>query len=765
MSNVICYNYDSSNNNNNTTPLDKIYQWDRNIMIVIKGLDRLTSTVKVHFANQSGKDALIVTPTGGDIDTTNKILRVRIPNDLLKESGDIFAYIYDSKSGGQGTTYRVRIPVTPRAKDGAAYVNDPSELNNGSFEIEELNITGNVLAEYITARKNITAQEHMYIGNDHVATEAYVGTAVDASSQTLNGRIDVLDGKIQPATKQGQGIVKVGDNISVSDGTISVPTATSSTKGVVRVGDNLKIEDGAIGVDPATKSAKGVVKVGDNISVNNGEISVPTATSSTKGVVKVGAGLNVNNGEISVDTTTIADTTYVDGKTQDATTSRKGVVKVGAGLNVSSGTISVNTDTIATKSYVDTAKTELNNDMMKILFVESLPTGANIREHTIYFVPHGANYDKYVYTSSAWERIGGSSTEVITTLPQSGDSDIDYILKTANGCLYYKWINSSWEMVGGSKAEVCVDLPQTGNEYTDYYVQTGATEYNHYRYFNGGFHLIGTDDSDSINSINSALTRINNSIGELEGSIYTYYQEITTDDNDNNVLILWKVQGDGEPEVAGRVVLPATGGGGGVTPTVMTTITVTKVTESPLVVTKNSNAVISIDYSSIDNDNDAHQGTYSWTKIQGSERTVIKTGDLLYQGRYNFDFTDHIIVGDNTFTLNVSDDTGHMAPPKTWTIRVVDLRVDSSFNDKTYVTSGRSLSFPYTPNGYGVTKTVHFKIDGVETTEELSAEISGNSRTKVIPAKTVGAHLVEVWLTATIASRQVESDHIIRDII
>lgn len=42
--------------------------------------------------------------------------------------------------------------------------------------------------------------------------------------------------------------------------------------------------------DKATKSAFGVVKIGDNISVSSGKISVPVATEDTYGVVKAGSG-------------------------------------------------------------------------------------------------------------------------------------------------------------------------------------------------------------------------------------------------------------------------------------------------------------------------------------------------------------------------------------------------------------------------------------------------------------------------------------------
>ena len=75
----------------------------------------------------------------------------------------------------------------------------------------------------------------------------------------------------------------------------SVPDATSSTKGIVKVtttasnGVALAISSGAISVSTtqASTSTYGTVKIGTNISVSNGTISVADASSSTKGVVKL----------------------------------------------------------------------------------------------------------------------------------------------------------------------------------------------------------------------------------------------------------------------------------------------------------------------------------------------------------------------------------------------------------------------------------------------------------------------------------------------
>lgn len=92
------------------------------------------------------------------------------------------------------------------------------------------------------------------------------------------------------ATNSNVGVVKIGDNINVSDGgIISVPVATTAQPGVVKVGTGLNVAtDGTISsdvtIDTATTTTKGIVSVGDNINVVDGKISINNyAGSSTPG--------------------------------------------------------------------------------------------------------------------------------------------------------------------------------------------------------------------------------------------------------------------------------------------------------------------------------------------------------------------------------------------------------------------------------------------------------------------------------------------------
>lgn len=103
------------------------------------------------------------------------------------------------------------------------------------------------------------------------------------------------------ASKTTKGLVKIGDNIDVSDGLISVPVGTTSVLGVLKTGTNITNVDGLIDVPVATTNLLGVVVTGDNIQNDDGRISVPIASSTVPGVIKLGENIVVDpTGTISV---------------------------------------------------------------------------------------------------------------------------------------------------------------------------------------------------------------------------------------------------------------------------------------------------------------------------------------------------------------------------------------------------------------------------------------------------------------------------------
>ena len=103
---------------------------------------------------------------------------------------------------------------------------------------------------------------------------------------------------IPKADANTYGLVKIGDNIKVNNGVISVPFATKTSAGVVQVGSNIDVEDatGVISVAAAKPGQGGVVNLGDTFIYNSttNTYDIPIATATTVGVVKAGQNVTID---------------------------------------------------------------------------------------------------------------------------------------------------------------------------------------------------------------------------------------------------------------------------------------------------------------------------------------------------------------------------------------------------------------------------------------------------------------------------------------
>lgn len=437
-----------------------------------------------------------------------------------------------------------------------------------------------------------------------------------------------------------------------------------------------------------------------------------------------------------------------------------------------------------TQTYVQGALIDYKAFTIKI--VDELPERGE--SMTFYLVPNNSNtgYDKYWWIIDnnnipKWDVFGSSSTLVVNVLPDTGDSDVDYILKTSSGCLYYKWIDGAWQVVAGSIAKVSSSLPEVGNEYTDYYVLNDSGVYVHYRYINGVFHSIGTEtytsgeidtlvatlsdrvdgavadiqtNQTNITSLSRTIDKVAQDLNNLDVEGYTYSATISQNDSGNYIYTLIETK-DNVDTIKSQFVLPSGGGGGGTTTT--TNLVVERITESPIITTTTDSVLIEVDYSSTDGDGELVDGTY----ILRSGTNTIMSGALV-QGRNTFDITEYCSIGTQKFTLTVTDEGGSVNV-KTWTVQIVDVRLESSFNDRYTYSIGKSVNFTYTPYG-SISKTVHFKLDGVEL-ESVTTTASGTLQSYSLPAQSHGSHLLECYMTATVNSKQIETEHIFKDII
>lgn len=188
----------------------------------------------------------------------------------------------------QDTTYDLVTTV----KAGLMSSSDKSKLNN--------------LASITSAGSNITISSGKISATDTTysdATTSKSGLMSASDKSKLNGIAANANNYTLPtATSSTLGGVKVGSGISVSNGTISVPTVTSSANGLMTSSDKKKLD-----------SLASITTAGNNVTISGGTISaggtysLPTASTSTKGGVKIGNGLSMSGDTLNVTVSGVDD--------------------------------------------------------------------------------------------------------------------------------------------------------------------------------------------------------------------------------------------------------------------------------------------------------------------------------------------------------------------------------------------------------------------------------------------------------------------------
>lgn len=272
------------------------------------------------------------------------------------------------------------------------------------------------------------------------------------------------------------------------------------------------------------------------------------------------------------------------------------------------------------------------------------------------------------------------------------------------------------------------------------------------------------ENASGITSLNGAVADINKQLESVDKSPRLSYEatygDVEMDDGSiaEYMFTLWETDGTNEPTVKSRFQIM--GGGGGTGGSVILRIAYVEGYTTPLVSTINDSVIVKYDFSGEDSAGDTNlDGTASW-KVGNR---VVATQDVS-TGIQEFDLTDFVNVGDNKVVLTITHATGAVAT-KAWTVKVVDVRLSSNFDDTKINIANEPVNFTYTPYG-SVNKTVHFLLDGVEIATKTSVAASaGLSDSYSIPAKPHGTHLFEVYMTAEINGKTIESNHIVKDII
>lgn len=269
---------------------------------------------------------------------------------------------------------------------------------------------------------------------------------------------------------------------------------------------------------------------------------------------------------------------------------------------------------------------------------------------------------------------------------------------------------------------------------------------------------ISSDLAGAVSNVANLKTTVE-TLQESAAAIYTYNIDY---DTTNNLLSLYEYTDEEAGAGIVKNAVTITGGSGGGASG--SSITITRLTDTPVVVPSGDKAEIKYKIEAYEiSGTELGEGLSQVTAIWKLEGKTIKTETLsLDNGVYigAFDITDYITSIKQRFLLTITAEDGSLRT-KDWQAYNIDLSLESPFDDtKPY--SGE-VSFRYVPYG-NTSKVIHFILDNIEL-ESVTTSVSGSTQVYTLPAQEHGSHLLEVYATTTIGEQTLESNHIYKDIL
>lgn len=255
-----------------------------------------------------------------------------------------------------------------------------------------------------------------------------------------------------------------------------------------------------------------------------------------------------------------------------------------------------------------------------------------------------------------------------------------------------------------------------------------------------------SDNKTDIDTIGTNIDSINKEIEDLKNNPVASEYDVDYADN----VFSWIKDG----ETLKQFTIQGGGGGGSNTTTI--TIDRIKPENATGIVLAGDKAIIEYSWTSVDGTGDATgDGTATW-KVNNS----VVSSSTVGQGNNKIDLTEYLKTGTNNVRLTIVDSFGTLSS-KVWTISIVDFKLESTFDDTLFYSD--AVAFRYTPYG-SLNKTIHFIFDGIEL-ESVNTTSSGRQLSYNLNKQSHGAHLLKVYMTATVNNQEIRSDTIIKDII
>lgn len=267
--------------------------------------------------------------------------------------------------------------------------------------------------------------------------------------------------------------------------------------------------------------------------------------------------------------------------------------------------------------------------------------------------------------------------------------------------------------------------------------------------------------NENVSTLNGTVVGLQETVNSIDTSPRLTYDVAYNDPDDpevgENVFVFYEIEKEGteEEKKEAKKKFAIVGGGGGSASS--SVLKIGYITTSPYVVTTDDSAVIKFSFSGTDSSGDQITQGYATWKVNG--KTVATSN--VYAGDNEFDITSYLALGTQKVVLSITDEAGSLAT-KTWQVQKIEVKLTSSFSDTTTYPLA-PVSFTYIPYG-AIAKTVHFKLDGKEL-GTVNTTASGVLLDYTLPQQTHGSHLLEVYMTATVNNNEIESNHVLKDII
>ena len=280
-------------------------------------------------------------------------------------------------------------------------------------------------------------------------------------------------------------------------------------------------------------------------------------------------------------------------------------------------------------------------------------------------------------------------------------------------------------------------------------------------------HIVGEEDPTSETEGNLGQFYYNSNTGIFwkctysENGVYSWEEFSTTAfdevimDEETRMLHFYK---DGEDVVDPVHITGGGGGGGGGSSGNNAVLTLVNASDwLAKTISAGSECKVSINWSSIENDTETGAGL-----LTIRVNNVVKRTLDVSQGVVTVDLKDLVSIGSNKVRFTVSD-VYENTKSINYTVKAVDLKMQSAFSTSGEFAAGQAVVYTYTPYG-AVEKITHFIVDEEEIgTQTVTA--SGRQQSFPIPGMAHGAHSLRVYFTAEFEGEEVPSNELYYNLI